>query len=77
MKILASPIDIYVTLRVGISSGEHICEVLFAIFEFRVCHFLVSDMGGGGSRQKMTKCDMGEGGSKIAIFGVTYFLHGP
>ena len=33
--------------------------------------------GEGGSKQKMTKCDMGGGGSKIAIFGVTYFLHGP
>ena len=25
----------------------------------------------------MTKCDMGGGGSKMALFGVTYFLHGP
>ena len=34
--------------------------------------------GGGGSKQMMTKSDMGgEGGSKNAIFGVTYFLHGP
>ena len=35
-----------------------------------------SDPRIGGSNQKMTKCDMGEG-VKNPIFGVTYFLHGP
>ena len=37
----------------------------------------MSDMGGGGSRQKMAMCDKGEGLSKIAILGVTYFLNHP
>ena len=52
-------------------------DYFLLIFKIRVCHFLVSDMGGGGSRQKMTKCDKGGGGSKIAILGVTSFLNGP
>ena len=38
------------------------------IFKIRVCHFLVSDMGGGGSREKMTKCDMGGGELKNGPF---------
>ena len=34
--------------------------------------------GGGGSKEKTTKWDIGGGGdSKIAILGMTYFLHGP
>ena len=28
----------------------------------KVCHFLVSDIGGGESKQKMAKCGMGERG---------------
>ena len=46
-------------------------DYFLLIFKIRVGHFLVSDMGGRGSRQKMKKCDKGEGGSKIAILGVT------
>ena len=47
-------------------------DYFLLIFKIRVCHFLVSDMGGGGgSRQKMTKCDKGGRGSKIAILGMT------
>ena len=38
-------------------------DVIKLLFTVRDCHSLVSDMGGGGS--------------KIAIFGMTYFLHGP
>ena len=33
--------------------------------------------GGGGSRQTVTKCDKGGGGSKIGGRPVTYFLNGP
>ena len=32
-----------------------------SIFKIRVCHFLMGDMGEGGSRQKITNCDKGEG----------------
>ena len=39
-------------------------DYFLLIFKIRVCHFLVSDMGGGGSRQKMTKCDKGGGGGQ-------------
>ena len=39
-------------------------DVIKLLFTVRDCHSLVSDMGGGGSNQKMTKCDMGEGGQK-------------
>ena len=49
------------------------------IFSFNFCFTaLVFDENSkmGGSRQKMTKYDKGEG-SKIAILGVTYFLHDP
>ena len=35
------------------------------------------DKGGGRSRQTVTKCDKGEGGSKIGGRQVTYFLNGP
>ena len=37
-------------------------DVIKLLFTVRDCHSLVSDMGGGGSNQKMTKCDMGGGG---------------
>ena len=33
--------------------------------------------GEGGSRQTVTKCDKGGGGSKIGGRPVTYFLNGP
>ena len=52
-------------------------DVIELLFTVRDSHSLVSDMGGRGSNQKMTKCDMGGGVSKILIIGVTYFLHGP
>ena len=39
-------------------------DVIKLLFTVRDCHSLVSDMGGGGSNQKMTKCDMGGGGQK-------------
>ena len=60
--------------------GSNAMQKLFkfvAPIVVRVCHYLGGDMGGGGSRPKVTKCDKGEGGSKITIFGVTYFLNGP
>ena len=39
---------------------------------------LVSDMGGGGSKQNITNCDMvGREGKKITIFEWAYFLNGP
>ena len=43
-------------------------DYFLLIFEIRVCHFLVSDMGGGGSRQNMTKCDKGGRGVKNSDF---------
>ena len=43
-------------------------DYFLLIFKIRVCHFLVSDMGGGGSRQKMTKCDKGGRGVKNSDF---------
>ena len=42
-----------------------------------IYYFFLIKSGKRGSREKMTKCDMGGGGSKMALFGVTYFLHGP
>ena len=33
-------------------------RIFWSIFTLRARHFLVSDIGGGGSNQKMTKCDM-------------------
>ena len=64
-------------LVIGYHSVDINKDVIKLLFTFRDCHSLVSDMGGGESNQKMTMCDMGGGGSKIPIFGVTYFLHGP
>ena len=46
-------------------------DVIKLLFTVRDCHSLVSDMGGGGSNQKMTKCDMGGG-----RFKKTRFLEG-
>ena len=37
----------------------------------------MSDMGGGESKEKVTKCDMRVGGSKFTTFAMAYFLHGP
>ena len=39
-------------------------DVIKLLFTVRDRHSLVSDMGGGGSNQKMTKCDMGGRGVK-------------
>ena len=48
------------------------------IFSVKVCHFLVSDIGGGGQEKWWQSVTWGEGGgSKMTLFRVTYFLHGP
>ena len=52
-------------------------EIFQVISGQKVCHYSVGDKGGGGSRQMVTNGDMGEGGSQIGIFTVTYFLNGP
>ena len=49
-------------------------EILQLISGQKVCHYLGGDKGGGESRQTVTR---GEGGSKIGISTVTYFLNGP
>ena len=61
---------------INVSSTIPIQALFITYFSGKVCHFLVSDIGGGGSREKMTKCDMG-GSSKMALFGVTYFFAWP
>ena len=62
----------------GISSifPVHAVYITFFFMKKFVTFWWVT-WGGGGSREKMTMCDMGGGGSKMAIFRVTYFLHGP
>ena len=37
--------------------GDSLC-----LFHVIICHFLANDSGGGGLEEKMTKCNMGEGG---------------
>ena len=48
-----------------------------APYNLKVCYYLSGDKGGGESRQTVTKCDKGGGGSKIGVRLVTYFLNGP
>ena len=48
-----------------------------SLFSVKVCHFLASDMGLGGREKKDYKVWHGGGGSKMAFFGVAYFLNGP
>ena len=43
-------------------------DVIKLIFTVRDCQSLVSDMGGWGSNQKMTKCDMGGRGGQKSQF---------
>ena len=50
-----------------------ILNQMSARYQLKVCHYL----GGGGSRQTVTKCDKGRRGSKIGGRPVTYFLNGP
>ena len=52
-------------------------EIFQLISGQKVCHYLGGDKGGRGSRQTVTNGDKGEGGLKIGILTVTYFLNGP
>ena len=48
---------------------------MFYVVQFKVCHFWVSDMGGGVSGQKVTKCD--KGGKKKNDFGSDVLFASP
>jgi len=52
---------------------------MFYVVQFKVCHFWVSDMGGGVSGQKVTKCDKGggRGGVKKSDFGSDVLFASP
>ena len=55
-------------LAIGYHSVDINKDVIKLLFTFRDCHSLVSDMGGGGSNQKMTMCDTGGRGVKNPDF---------
>ena len=49
-------------------------EILQLLSGQKVCHYLGGDKGGRGVK---ANGDKGEGGPKIGIFTVTYFLNDP
>ena len=55
-------------LAIGYHPVDMNKDVIKLLFTVRDCHSLVSDMGEGGSNQKMTKSDMGERGGQKSRF---------